>query len=169
MKQVDWNIHKKDFFPVSRAELFDYWVKPGLLEKWAAPDSMTLKVPQMEAREGGHYRFEHTDANGDLYTCIGKFTTYQPQVKLEQVESVYAPDGKVLFENLECSVEFVDVNGGCEIILNYRGFKDERSTKMCEVGWDQSLEKLNQILSTKIKGKGEGHVFPDEGKYTNFY
>lgn len=168
-QQMDHSIHIKDFFPAQRAELFNYFINPRLLEKWASPDSMKLKIPQMDHKEGGRYRFEHTDKNGEVYTCIGCFKTFEPLIKLVQLESVIGPDGKPQFENLECTIEFIDVNGGTEIILNHRGFKDERSMKMCEMGWDQTLEKLHRLIASDISDRTEGHVYPDDGKFTSFY
>jgi uncharacterized protein YndB with AHSA1/START domain len=169
MKPIEHNIHIKDFFPAQRAEVFNFFTNPRMLEKWACPDNMELKIPYFEPKEGGRYRFEHTTKDGGVFTCVGSFITFDPLIKIDQIESVYGPDGKPQFENIQCTVDFLDVNGGTEIILNHRGFKDERSMNMCEMGWNQTLEKLHRLIASDITDNSEGHIHPDHGKYTSFY
>ncbi len=160
--EKSWDLEKTMFFHASPDEVFKYWVTPELLVQWACPDGMKLNVPKMERKNGGHYRFEHTGKNG-VYIGEGVFTAYVEGEKIAQKESVRGPDGTIQFENLKCFVEFKDKYGGTEIQLIQSGFEDEESMILCEQAWDQSLDKLSDLIGSTDKAT------EDHPRYTDFY
>lgn len=137
------------FFPLGRESLFGYWIEPSLLERWAYPDGMNLKVPVMEPRANGKYRFEHRGPDG-LYICNGFFKMLIPNEKIVQVDTVKNPEGFVIYKNLECTTEFRQVAGGTEVTITQSGFPDEASMHECEKSWYQSLDKLQQLFHRHI-------------------
>ena len=139
------NVQVTKFIPVEREKVFLYFTRPELVEKWSAPDGMTLKVPKFEARIGGQYRYEHTSADG-LYLCDGHFKEYVPNEKLVFVDTVKDPNVKTIFTNLVCEVIFKKVAGGTEISINQKGFPDEESMKSCEESWNQCFDNLSNLL-----------------------
>lgn len=140
------------FIPTSKEEVFKYWTTPDLVEQWAYPDGMTLKVPKFEAKKGGSYIFEHTADEG-VYLCSGYFKEFIPNEKLVQLEMVKSPDGEVKFSSLECDVEFISKTSGTEIRLTQKGFTEEKDRKDCLEGWTQCLEKLDGLIN-----KNSGNV-----------
>lgn len=148
----------KKFFPLDRESLFGYWIEPALLERWAYPDGMNLKVPLLEARENGKYRFEHRGPDG-LYICNGFFKLLIPNEKIIQVDTVKNPEGFFIFKDLECTTSFRQVAGGTEVSITQSGFQDEASMKECENSWYQSLDKLDHLFHRNI-----GTERPDESR-----
>lgn len=134
--------------PGERQEIFNYFIKPDLLELWAYPDGMSLKVPLFEAKIGGAYRFEHTSEDG-VYTCTGNIKDFGPGTKLYQVDKIFGPDGKPLSGKLETITTFNSKPGGTFITITQRGLTNDEALKDCERGWNQCLDKLASLLSSK--------------------
>lgn len=126
-------------------DVFEFWVRAGLLEKWAFPDGMTLVVPYFEARPGGDYRFEHTGAGG-RYACTGYLEEYVPNQRLVMIDHVIRNEDEELFPELQCEVEFAPLGAGTRILIVQTGFADATSMQECEVGWTQSLRRLAEKL-----------------------
>jgi uncharacterized protein YndB with AHSA1/START domain len=53
------------FFPLDSESLFKFFSQPELLEKWSAPDGMTLKLPVFDFKVGGKYKYIHSSSNGE--------------------------------------------------------------------------------------------------------
>ena len=120
-----------------------------LLERWAHPDGMNLKVPVMEPKANGKYRFEHRGPQG-LYICNGHFESLIPNEKLVQLDTVKDPEGHVIFKDLKCTTIFRQVGGGTEVTIIQSGFPDGPSMKECEKSWYHSLEKLVQLFQCNV-------------------
>jgi uncharacterized protein YndB with AHSA1/START domain len=132
--------------PLSKEVVFRYWVDPRLLELWSSPQGLTLEVPYFQAEKSGKYCFKHTGEEG-VYVCEGVVRDIIPNKKLEMIDHVKDPNGNVLFDHLESTVHFEDSPLGTLIKVRKRGFQDEKSRKMCEQGWTESLDKLSGMLS----------------------
>jgi uncharacterized protein YndB with AHSA1/START domain/predicted enzyme related to lactoylglutathione lyase len=133
------------FFAVTREKLFNFFTDKNLIEKWAYPDGMILRVPKFEARTDGEYRFEHTNKEG-VWVCTGSVKEFIPNQKLVQEDTVRGPDGKLMFEKLEAITEFKDVRDGTEVSITQRGFENQDDLDGCKIGWEQSLKHLGTLL-----------------------
>lgn len=149
---MNFSLHLTKFFPLDKKSLFEYWVQPLLLEKWASPKNMYLKVPAMEARPEGQYRFEHRGVEG-LFICNGRFEEYKQSEKLVQIDTVKNPEGFIIFKDLKCTTIFREVPGGTEVIIDQTNFTDLKAKEECEKGWIQSLDRLEKLFSPNV-GKG---------------
>ena len=137
------------FFPMDRFELFDFFVTPSLLELWAYPDKMSLRVPFFESRVGGNYRYEHQSENG-LFVCTGVIKEFITGEKLIQHDYEGTdPQGKKIFSDLECIIKFRSKLGGTEMSLLQIGFKNEATAKDCESGWTQCLNHLQNLINDR--------------------
>lgn len=166
--QFDRSLEKTIFIPENRHEVFLWWTRPDLIEKWSAPDGMTLVVPEMDAREGGRYRYEHMNEEG-RWVCAGQFTEFVEDEHLGMLETVVGPTGDVLFKDLKTTVDFKDVGNGCEVVMVQTGFESEEAVRECETGWDQCIDKLKTLIGSDMSSLREGHELPDRDKLTNFY
>jgi uncharacterized protein YndB with AHSA1/START domain len=137
------------FFPLERDKFFTYWTTPKYLEQWSSPDGMTLKVPQLEAKQGGKYRFEHTSDNG-LYVCTGYFKEFIADKKLVQIDTVKDPSGATIFQNLKSIIEFKDLGTGTDISISVIGFTDQKQVDECKTSWEQSLDRLSKLLKVEL-------------------
>lgn len=137
-------------FPAGKQELFDHFVTPSLLEKWAFPDGMTLRIPILEARPGGRYRWEHTQ-DGGTFVAEGHFEELSPDRIVQIDEEIEDPSGKVLHENLLCAVSLVEKSGATEARIEVSGFRDQQGADECRRGWEQCLAHLDKLLARREK------------------
>lgn len=143
------NFTMTKFFPVERDKFFSYWTTPKYLELWSSPDGMSLKVPQLEAKQGGKYRFEHTSDNG-LYICTGYFKEFIEDQKLVQIDTVKDPRGAVILQNLESIIDFRDLGTGTDISISVIGFTDQKQVDGCRTSWEQCLDRLSSLLKVDL-------------------
>lgn len=139
------SLHFRQQFPASKGEVFKFFTQPNLLEKWATPKGMTLKIPLLDPKTGGQYRYEHRTADG-MYVCTGVFKEFIPEQKLVHLDHVINPDGKVIYDQLESTVTFMDNPGGTIVNINVSGFQDQGSMDGCEQGWNESLQNLVELF-----------------------
>jgi uncharacterized protein YndB with AHSA1/START domain len=149
------------FFPVDPEKVFTYWTVPQTIEQWSYPDGMSLKVPEYEGEKGGQYRYEHTADNG-VYIGTGYFKEFIPNKKLVQVDMVKDPNGTILFEELETTVEFKYLGSGTEVTLTVRGFEDQKSVDGCKQAWEQCIDHLKNLLRVDLIQPGQD--WDEEGR-----
>ncbi len=58
-------------FEAPRELVFKVFTDPALIAKWLGPKDMTCKVETYENKEGGFWRFIHTDPKGNEYGFHG--------------------------------------------------------------------------------------------------
>lgn len=133
-----------------RQEVFNYFIDPKLLESWAYPNGMSLRVPIFEPRIGGQYRFEHTNEEG-TYVCTGRVKDFAPGSKLVQVDHVVDPQGKPLYPKIETVTTFSNRPDGTLVTITQRGFADEDSIRSCEMGWNECLDRLDSLFSGQLE------------------
>ncbi len=124
--------------------VFPYFIESGKIERWSAPEGMTLKVPFFEPHPGGKYRYEHMAKNG-VYVCEGHIEEIIPEKKITMVdEFIRAPDGSQM-KNIDCTATFVRKGAETEVRIVTSGFEDVTAAKECEQGWNQCLDNLEKI------------------------
>ena len=132
------------FIPKASSELFRYFTQKELLEEWSAPEGMSLTVPQFEAKQNGHYRYEHTSKDG-VFVCTGYLKEFVPEKRLVMIDTIKNPTGKIIFQDLQCIVEFQDMLGGTDISISQSGFPDKKSAEECRESWNQCIDKLVKL------------------------
>ena len=60
-------------FDAPRDLVFRAFTEPRLLEQWLGPRDLTLRVDNYETRDGGRWRYVHTDAEGNEHGFHGVF------------------------------------------------------------------------------------------------
>ena len=60
-------------FDAPRDLVFRAHTDPELLVQWLGPRNLTLTVERYEARDGGRWRYAHTDSDGNSYSFHGVF------------------------------------------------------------------------------------------------
>jgi uncharacterized protein YndB with AHSA1/START domain len=60
-------------FDAPRALLFRAYTEPELLKQWLGPRKYAMVVDRFEVRDGGRWRFLHTDDEGNEYGFHGVF------------------------------------------------------------------------------------------------
>ena len=72
--------------------VFRAYTDPELLVQWLGPRDLALSVDRYDARDGGRWRFVHTDADGNQYGFHGVFHgTPSPDAIVQTFEFEGAP------------------------------------------------------------------------------
>jgi len=132
--------------PAPREEVFSFNSKPELLEKWCFPEGMNLRVPVFEAREGGKYRFEHSNEN-DVYICSGHFEEFIPHEKMVQIENVVSAKKGPIHENIRTEVVFSDERNGTKLSVKQSGLNSQAEADECKKAWNECLDNLTNLLT----------------------
>jgi len=143
-------------FDAPRRLVFKVWTDPEHLAQWWGPHGFTNPRCELDARTGGAIRIDMRGPDGRTYPMTG---TYQEIVEPERlVFTSVALDkaGNPLFEVLN-TVTFADHGGKTTLTLQARVVK---ATAMApqylqgmEVGWTQSLERLDAYLAKAFRGE----------------
>lgn len=139
-------------FPLAKQKLFDYFITPTLLERWAFPQGMTLRIPLLEAKVGGRYRWEHSQ-DGGTYVAEGHFEELSPDRIVQIDEEIEDPSGQVLEENLLCAINFIERGDSTEVRVEVSGFKEKKGAEDCRQGWEQCFAHLGQLLAREKTAK----------------
>jgi uncharacterized protein YndB with AHSA1/START domain len=79
-------------FDAPRDLVFRAFVEPDLLKQWLGPRSMTMTIDRYEPRDGGAWRYVHTDPEGQEYSFHGFFHgTPSPDAIVQTFEYEGAP------------------------------------------------------------------------------
>jgi uncharacterized protein YndB with AHSA1/START domain len=60
-------------FDAPRDLVFRAFTEPRLLEQWLGPRDLTMRVDHYETRDGGQWRYVHTDPDGNQHGFHGVF------------------------------------------------------------------------------------------------
>ena len=79
-------------FDAPRELLFRAFTEPDLLVEWLGPRKYAMKVDRYEVRDGGTWRYTHTDADGNEFGFHGVFHgTPSPDGMVQTFEFEGAP------------------------------------------------------------------------------
>ncbi len=79
-------------FDAPRELVFRAHTDPGLLVQWLGPRDLTLTIDRYDTRDGGTWRYVHTDAQGGEYGFHGVFHgTPSPDAIVQTFEFEGAP------------------------------------------------------------------------------
>lgn len=158
-----YQVSMKKFFTIPVHELYSYFTDARLLEKWCAPDGMTLKVPLFEEQNGGRYRYEHQSPKG-LYICEGHIRRIKENEMMRMVDDeIRNPKGELIAEKISSDISFIPVGQGSEVMIVQRGFPSAEFANECEEGWQQCFMKLQEL----VKDSGP-HQFKSENEIPSF-
>lgn len=134
------------FFTIPVHELYGYFVDSVLLERWCAPEGMTLKIGEFDARVGGHYTFRHSNGTG-TFIANGHFRKLIQNQLIRMVDDVIKdPTGKILGKKIACDITFTAFGNGSGVSIRQSGFQNAEMTEQCQIGWNQCLDKLQDLV-----------------------
>ena len=139
-------------FDAPKELLFRAHTEPDLLVQWLGPHGVTMTVDRYEIRDGGTWRYTHTDADGNEYGFHGVFHG-QPSINgiVQTFEFEGAP-GHVMLEWLT----FEERDGKTILRGNSVAQSVEDRDAMVESGMEtgvvQGYERLDDLLAN-LSGK----------------
>lgn len=133
-------------FPHPRARVFQAWLERDHLLKWMGPtQEIYLEVAEVDAREGGKYRFGFGGPEGTIDYVHGTFEIIRPPEKLVFTWMWEEPLPDANIETL-VTVDFTETSAGTEIHLIHKRFVGEEMCTRHNQGWRGTLDKLETML-----------------------
>jgi uncharacterized protein YndB with AHSA1/START domain len=139
-------------FEAPRELLFKAHTDPEMYEKWVGPRDLTMTVEEMDARDGGSFRFVH-ERDGHKYAFHG---VYHEALAPERIIGTFEFDGlpekgHVIFG----TTKFEELPGGRSRLVHQSVFqsvadRDGMIQSGMERGVGDGYEKLDALLEKRM-------------------
>ncbi len=133
-------------FEAPRDLVFRAYTDPELLIQWLGPRRYTMTIDKYEPRDGGQWRYIHSDDAGNSFAFHGVFHGDQtPDGMLQTFEFEGAP-GHVSLESLS-----LEERGGKTVVRNHAVYQSvEARDAMVESGMEEGMNdgfaRLDELL-----------------------
>jgi uncharacterized protein YndB with AHSA1/START domain len=134
-------------FDAPRDLVFRAFTDPELLVRWLGPRDLTMTVDRYDARDGGKWRYVHTDPDGNAYAFHGVFHgDPSPDAIVQTFEFEGAPG------HVKLDTTTLRDNGGTTEVRAVSAFssvedRDAMIASGMERGVHDSYERLQGLLS----------------------
>ena len=142
------NVSLHRVLKASPEKLFRAFTTAKAMEAWLPPFGFTCKVHEMEAKEGGHFKMSFTNfTTGNGHSFGGTYLAFRPNEFLKYSDSFDDPN---LPGEMITTVRFKKVLCGTELSILQEGIPDVIPAEMCTLGWQESLQKLANLVEPDI-------------------
>ncbi len=137
-------------FDAPRALVWQAWTDPKMMAAWFGPRQFTSSVPEYDVRVGGALRIVMHGPDGNDYPMKGVFREVTPPEKLVFSNIAIDNDGNHLLEG-ETTVTLTEQGGKTTLRVQSRAvgrvpFAPQMLAGM-EAGWNQSIDKLGELVA----------------------
>jgi uncharacterized protein YndB with AHSA1/START domain len=148
--QENLRLEIKRVIKASRQRVFDAWTRPETIRLWFEPRGFTMAEANIDAREGGEYRFTMNgvcgeDGQPDLSQSsmvTGRYVRVEPYDVLAFTwTSCRNPEEESLV-----TIGLKDVAGGTEMTLTHDRFLTVESRDRHFGGWSSVVPKLQEFF-----------------------
>ena len=135
-------------FDAPRDLVFRAYSDPELIVQWLGPRKYTMKLDAWDARDGGTWRYTHSDDQGNAYGFHGVFHGDQTPDGMLQTFEFEGWPGHVSLE----SIRFEERDGKT-IIRNHSVYqsvadRDGMIESGMEEGMNDGFDRLDELLAT---------------------
>jgi uncharacterized protein YndB with AHSA1/START domain len=142
-----------------RALVFKVWTDPKHLAQWWGPHGFTNPVCEWDPRPGGAILVHMRGPDGTVYPMTGVYREVVEPERLVFTSAALDKEGNPLFEVLN-TVTFAEHAGRTTLTLQARVVKTTAAAAPhlagMEVGWSQSLERLEAHVAKASSEKQDG-------------
>jgi uncharacterized protein YndB with AHSA1/START domain len=147
-------------FNAPRERVWQAWTDPGMFKKWWGPQGFTSPVAKIDLRVGGEYLNCMRSPDGKEFWSLGVYREISAPNLLVMVDSFADEKGNVVPAahyglssgfpmEMTITVVLDEQDGKTKLTLKHSGvagISDQDRADM-EQGWNQSLDKLEEVLS----------------------
>ena len=147
-------------FNAPRDLVWRAWTEPEFVKRWWGPRGFTSPVARIDLRVGGKYVNCMRSPEGKEYWSTG---VYQEIVEPERIvctDSFADEEGNVVSAShydmspefpleMLLTVRFEEQDGKTKLTLTHIGFPSEEDIEGARAGWNESLDKLAEVLEAK--------------------
>jgi uncharacterized protein YndB with AHSA1/START domain len=137
-------------FDAPRELVWEAYTDAELLKEWLGPRRLEMTVQEMDVREGGSYRYTHTDEDGSAFVFFGEFQEVDPPRLLVQTFQWEGNDQPGSVDR----VEFVELDGDrTRIVVTGTFASQEARDAILQAGMEKGVregyEQLDGLLARK--------------------
>jgi uncharacterized protein YndB with AHSA1/START domain len=135
-------------FDAPRDLVFKAWTEPDLLVRWLGGTKLKMEIDTYEVRDGGRWRYIHTDEHGAEYAFHGVFHGTPTPDKLIQTFEFEGWPGQVSLESM-----VLEEQGGTTVMRNRAVYqsveaRDAMISSGMEEGMNAGFDALDALLPT---------------------
>jgi uncharacterized protein YndB with AHSA1/START domain len=143
-------------FDAPRLLVWRAWCNPEILKRWWGPKNFTTPYCEIDFRVGGKYIMCMNSAEGKDFWSTGVYEEIVPLERIVCTDSFADKKGDVVGAayygmsaefplEMELTIKFDEIGGKTRLTLTHAGIP-EKEREMCSVGWNESLNKLADVL-----------------------
>jgi uncharacterized protein YndB with AHSA1/START domain len=140
------SLHK--VLKASPEKVYRAFTDPSAMAAWLPPYGFLCTVHEMDPNVGGKYRMSFQNfSTGNAHSFGGKYLELKPNEFLKYTDQFDDPN---LPGEMMTSVWLQKVSVGTEIKIVQEGIPVAIPVEMCYLGWQESLEKLANLVEPNI-------------------
>lgn len=151
-------------FHAPRELVWKAWTEPEYLTRWWGPRGFTAPVIKVDLREGGRYLYSMRSPEGQDFWSTGVYREIVEPEKIVATDSFADAEGNVVPAStygmsgdwppeMLVTVTFEDVDDGTKVTIRGAGIPAGENRDMAEAGWNESLDKLENVLENEQSTK----------------
>jgi uncharacterized protein YndB with AHSA1/START domain len=151
-------------FDAPRELVWKAWTEPGYLKRWWGPKGFTAPAIEIDLRVGGRYLYGMRSPEGQDFWSTGEFREVVPPERIVATDSFADADGNVVPASdygmtgdwpteLLSTVTFEEIEGRTKLTIREPGVPAGEMRDMAEAGWNESLDKLAELLKELSTGR----------------
>ena len=144
-------------FDAPRRLVWKAWTEPEYFTRWWGPKDYTAPAAKIDLRVGGAYLACMRSAEGKDFWSTGTYREIAEPQRLVVTDSFADPDGKVVPASYygmpgdwpmetQIVVTLDEHDGKTTMTLRHVGIPATEMGDMCAKGWNESLDKLADVL-----------------------
>ncbi|MEK6721408.1 MAG: SRPBCC family protein [Chloroflexota bacterium] len=138
-------------FDAPRDLVFQAWTDPDLVVQWLGPRRLTMTIDRWDFRDGGSYRYLHTDADGTAYGFRGVFHATTSMDGIVQTFEFEGYPGHVSLD----TATFEDIGGGrtrvhLNSVFQSLADRDGMIQSGMEGGMNEGFDRLDELLGRLV-------------------
>ncbi|MFZ6011772.1 MAG: SRPBCC family protein [Bacteroidota bacterium] len=132
----------------SPEKVFRAFTDATAIASWLPPYGFLCTVHEMSAKKGGTFRMSFTNfSTGNSHSFGGTYLEIKPNEFLKYTDKFDDPN---LPGETMTSVLLRKTIAGTEIKISQEGIPAAIPAEMCDLGWQESLEKLTKLVEPEI-------------------
>ena len=129
-------------------KIYRAFTDANAMASWIPPYGFLCVVHSMDVKEGGHYRMSFINfSTGNEQSFGGTYLELKPNEFIKYTDKFEDPN---LPGDMFTSVWLKKVSCGTELKIIQEGIPSVIPTEMCYLGWQDSLEKLKNLVQPVI-------------------
>ncbi|HEX6228509.1 MAG TPA: SRPBCC domain-containing protein [Solirubrobacterales bacterium] len=141
------SLEKARVLDAPRSEVFVACTNPGELAKWWGPRGFTVPNVELDLSVGGSYRIAMQPPEGEVFHLHGEFREVDPPGRLVYTFAWEPPDPDD--RETVVTMTFGELGEATELVVFQEGFATEARRALHEQGWEDSLDRLEELISSR--------------------